>query len=320
MKRGYADTPEGQVHYVEEGQGEPILLLHQSPRSSRMYHKLIPLLSKEYRAIAIDMLGYGYSDSPPPGGARYGEPQNEVDSLMNVARNVIHVLDSLEIEKVHLMGWHTSAMIAGEAAAAWPERIATLIVFAYTVLEDERDTEIVAEMRRMGTRGSQVTQAADGAHMTSLWMRAYNNVLRHWLHNAKPPSDDWHKKPESVISPIFHPNPSRGLHTFLTEDQMDFLNSYVLDSMLCRGRYEPIYESLYSRDTKLPLPRIQAPTLHLQPESPYELFYKHRGHRVAEMVPNGENLIVKGSDDNSAELNPPIIAEAVLNWLRKHPL
>lgn len=320
MKRGYVDTPEGQVHYVEDGIGDPILLLHQSPRSSRMYYKLMPLLATEYRAIAIDMLGYGYSDSPPGGGARYGEPQNEVDSLMNVARNITHVLDALEIEKVHLMGWHTSAMIAGETAANWPERIGTLIVFAYTFLANKRETDIVAEMRTMGTRWPQMTHVAEGSHMTSLWMRAYNNVLRYWLHNAKPPTHDWHKQPESVVSPVFHPNPSRGMHTFLTEDQMDFLNSYVLDSMECHGRYEPIYESLYSRDTKRPLPLIQAPTLHLQPGSPYELFYKHRGDMVANMIPDGHNLIVKDSDDNSAELDPPIIANAVLDWVREHPL
>ena len=41
MKRGYADTPEGQIHFRTDGAGEPVLLLHQSPRSSRMYVKLI---------------------------------------------------------------------------------------------------------------------------------------------------------------------------------------------------------------------------------------------------------------------------------------
>lgn len=74
-------------------EGDPVLLLHQSPRSSRIYVKLIPLIANRYRAIAIDMLGFGNSD-PPPQEVR----------IPDMALNVIHVLDALEIEKCHLFG------------------------------------------------------------------------------------------------------------------------------------------------------------------------------------------------------------------------
>ena len=53
MKRGYADTPHGQIHYMTMGEGEPLLLLHQTG-SSRQYWKLMPLLAGSYRTFAPD--------------------------------------------------------------------------------------------------------------------------------------------------------------------------------------------------------------------------------------------------------------------------
>lgn len=57
VRRAYVDTPEDQVHYIEEGRGEHMILLHQGPRSSRTCVKPVPLLAESYRSIAIDMLG-----------------------------------------------------------------------------------------------------------------------------------------------------------------------------------------------------------------------------------------------------------------------
>jgi len=64
LKRGYADTPEGQVHYRTEGSGEPLLLLHKAGLSSDEFTEMLPFLGKSYRAIAMDVLGYGNTDLP----------------------------------------------------------------------------------------------------------------------------------------------------------------------------------------------------------------------------------------------------------------
>jgi len=66
MKRGYIDTPEGQIHYRTEGNGESFLLLHKAGLSSDEYTEMLPFLGKSYRAIAMDVLGYGNTDLPEP--------------------------------------------------------------------------------------------------------------------------------------------------------------------------------------------------------------------------------------------------------------
>ena len=55
----------GNVSYIDKGEGKPILLLHGIPTSGWLYRKMIdPLVAKGYRVIAPDMLGFGNSNSP----------------------------------------------------------------------------------------------------------------------------------------------------------------------------------------------------------------------------------------------------------------
>ena len=52
------------LHYLEAGEGDPILLLHGFPTSSHLYRNILPTLAKTHRAIALDLPGYGLSDKP----------------------------------------------------------------------------------------------------------------------------------------------------------------------------------------------------------------------------------------------------------------
>jgi pimeloyl-ACP methyl ester carboxylesterase len=53
---------------VEHGTGEPVLLLHQTPRSWDEYRDVLPLLGANHRAIAMDTLGFGASARRPNRG------------------------------------------------------------------------------------------------------------------------------------------------------------------------------------------------------------------------------------------------------------
>ncbi|MEV8062544.1 hypothetical protein AB0P37_40570 [Streptomyces antimycoticus] len=60
----YTSSRFGQLHYVECGEGEPVLLLHQTPRSWTEYRDVLPLVGATHRAIAMDTVGYGPRRSP----------------------------------------------------------------------------------------------------------------------------------------------------------------------------------------------------------------------------------------------------------------
>ena len=60
----YADVLGSQMHYVESGEGDPILFLHGNPTSSYLWRNVIPHVSPLGRAIAVDLIGMGRSDKP----------------------------------------------------------------------------------------------------------------------------------------------------------------------------------------------------------------------------------------------------------------
>lgn len=62
-------TEHGQMHYVDEGDGPPVVLVHGTPTWSFLWRSLIRALAKTHRVVAPDHLGFGLSDKPP--GAPY---------------------------------------------------------------------------------------------------------------------------------------------------------------------------------------------------------------------------------------------------------
>jgi haloalkane dehalogenase len=52
------------MHYIDEGEGKPVLFIHGNPTSSYLWRNVIPHVSGNYRAIAIDLVGMGKSDKP----------------------------------------------------------------------------------------------------------------------------------------------------------------------------------------------------------------------------------------------------------------
>lgn len=68
----YLDLEAGRLHYVDEGEGPPIVMVHGTPTWSFLYRDLIRELSRTYRVIAPDLLGFGLSEKP--GAAPAEEP------------------------------------------------------------------------------------------------------------------------------------------------------------------------------------------------------------------------------------------------------
>ena len=57
-------TPEGDMHYVRQGSGFPLVMLHPLGTSTWAWHTVIDSLSQHYTCYAFDMLGHGESDKP----------------------------------------------------------------------------------------------------------------------------------------------------------------------------------------------------------------------------------------------------------------
>jgi pimeloyl-ACP methyl ester carboxylesterase len=118
-KPGRLISVEGvELHYTETGQGPPILLIHGLNGCTFSFRHLAPLLSDGFRVLALDLMGFGYSERPPH--ADY--------SLVAQARLVSGFLDALGIEKASVLGHSLGGAVAMHLAVRFPDRVEKLIL------------------------------------------------------------------------------------------------------------------------------------------------------------------------------------------------
>jgi 2-hydroxymuconate-semialdehyde hydrolase len=110
----FLSTRSGDVHILDVGEGDVILLTHGSGRSIADWQEgVADRLAKSYRVVAFDSYGFGLSDRNHP--FEYG------NALW--ARQAIDVLDALEIERAVVVGHSAGAVVAASLAADHPERV-----------------------------------------------------------------------------------------------------------------------------------------------------------------------------------------------------
>lgn len=111
---GYVAIAEGGRMYWEAyGEGTPLILVHGHTLDRRMWRQQIPVFAQHYRVITPDMRGYGKSSRQQD-----GMHVTHVDDL-------ITLMDSLHIDKAHIVGLSMGGFITSEMLALHPERMIT---------------------------------------------------------------------------------------------------------------------------------------------------------------------------------------------------
>lgn len=155
IERRFVQVPDGTVHCALGGVGEPVLLLHQTPRSWDEYRDVLPLMARRRRAIAMDTMGFGDSSRLPAGE----------DSVERWAQVAVSLLDALEIEQAAVVGHHTGAYVAAEMAVAHPERVRAVVLSSLDLAtREERFAQLVGR-----APVDEVDRDADGSHLLELW-------------------------------------------------------------------------------------------------------------------------------------------------------
>ena len=152
--RRYVDTRWGQVHVRDAGEGHPIVLLHESPLSSKVYDEVLPLVGARARALAFDTPGYGMSDPPPA--------QCEIPDY---AATLLEAIGALGIDRFAAVGVHTGASIALQLAVQAPERVSSIVFSGLPLLAPDVRAEMLA------TWSPAVEPDDAGTHMTWAWER-----------------------------------------------------------------------------------------------------------------------------------------------------
>ncbi|HEU5322336.1 MAG TPA: alpha/beta fold hydrolase [Methylomirabilota bacterium] len=109
----------GRLHYVDEGAGPPVLMVHGTPTWSFLYRHLVKALRGPYRCVAPDNLGFGLSDKPA--GVSY-RPADQ-------ARRLAGFVDALGLEDLTLVVHDFGGPIGLSYALEHPERVRRLVLF-----------------------------------------------------------------------------------------------------------------------------------------------------------------------------------------------
>lgn len=122
------------THYVEAGDGPPLILLHGFPETWFAWRKQIPALAAKYRVIAPDLRGYGETAKPPSG---YNK--------RTMARDIYELMKALGIDKAPIIGHDRGARVATRFAKDYPAAIERLVVMdniPTRVIFERMDAEI----------------------------------------------------------------------------------------------------------------------------------------------------------------------------------
>ena len=191
------------------GSGPPVVLLHESPRSSAAFIPMIEALAERFTVIAPDTPGYGGSDP-----LALHRPQ-----IPDYADALGEVLDALGLGRVALFGRHTGAAIAIEFANLYPERVSGVVLDGCPAFTPEEMEELVASYL------PPFRPHWDGSHVAWLWSRVRDQLTFF----------PWNRQGPASRLAIDMPRPS-------------VLNRIATDLLLAGDGYRVAYEAAFRYD------------------------------------------------------------------------
>jgi haloalkane dehalogenase len=115
----YVEQDALRMHYVDEGSGEPVLLLHGEPTWSYLYRKVIPPVAEVARVVAPDYFGFGRSDKPV---------DREWYSYDRHYESIRRFVEQLDLRDVTVVVHDWGGPIGLRLAVEQPDRVARLVV------------------------------------------------------------------------------------------------------------------------------------------------------------------------------------------------
>lgn len=155
IRKGYVDTPNGQVHFRElkHADGTPLVLLHQTASSGMMFEPLMTLLSDSFHTLAPDTPGFGASFSPP-----------SLFTVQYLSSSLHAALTNLGVESCYLFGHHTGSAIAVQLAHDHPGFVKKMVLAGPPLLSEAQVNALKASLKPFAL-------AEDGSHLTHVWER-----------------------------------------------------------------------------------------------------------------------------------------------------
>lgn len=280
--RAYARTRHGQLHYQLAGEGPPLLLLSESPRTHRQFRHLVPWLAPHFCTIAVDTPGYGNSD-PPPRPVR----------IEAVAATLAEFVQQLGLGRVNVFGVHTGNKLAAVLAADWPQCVDRVVLAGYPHSIIPENAQRNAAIRPIFERfNPQYAADAHGAHRVRAWAAAQAALGSLW----------W---PQKLL-----------VGADVSDADIDDAEAHAIDYVQGWRNTVAMYEAVFALDLAGCLARIAAPALVLEFRVPQERHLGAQAERVAASMQDALAAAVETGYPLALQDSAEAIARACLPFLR----
>lgn len=175
LRRGYAQGRFGQLHYrivkpVSRASRPPLLCLHDSRYSGRMFDAFLNTIGTDRVAVAADTPGFGDSDPPPA-----------LPAISDYAAAMVDLMDAMEFDEIDVLGSRTGSLMAVELALQRPRRVRRVVMISAPVF-----TEV--ELAGLRAQFAPVTLTRDDPHLADAWVRYMADA---WARNVARAMAGW---------------------------------------------------------------------------------------------------------------------------------
>lgn len=188
MKEGRVKVRDGEMFYRQQGEGEPLILIHSLGLSSELWIPVMGPLSSRFSVYAVDLIGHGDSDKP-----------NLNYEVIDHARSITEFMDELRIDKARIVGSSIGAMICIDISVHFPERVLKQVLVACPIFTSRWKSleELMWLSYRYDLEGNPIPQKVE--QMQFIYANPTQEITD-WTNRLKNKTGIWCKKDQIAIA------------------------------------------------------------------------------------------------------------------------
>jgi len=259
-------------HYVDEGTGDPIVMIHGNPTWSFYFRTLVKTLSTHYRAIAPDHIGCGLSDKP---GVKIYDYR-----LASRVADLETLIDHLSLKRRITLVLHDWGGIIGMAyAVRYPSRVGRLVILNSAAFLPPQGKRLPLRLRLVRNVKPPATIAVLGFNLFSygaLFMASHKRLKKDVKLGLTAPYNSWKNRIATLKFvqdiPLSAEDPSFELVKHTQQNLKSLVN---IPMLICWGKRDFVFDGDYLQEWRRRFPKAEVHT------------FSAAGHYVLEDVPDG---------------------------------
>jgi haloalkane dehalogenase len=279
FKSNYAVIRGIKCHYIDEGSGNPVLMIHGNPTWSFYFRTLIRDLSTEYRAIAPDHIGCGLSGRPDERDYDY--------RLKSRIDDIAYLINHLELKgRINLILHDWGGMIGAAYALRDPGSINSITLMnTAAFFPPDGDMKIPLSLKMIRNKGFFGDMAVLGLNLfakSALYMASYKGIPKDVKRGLTAPYNSW-KNRTAVLKfvrdiPLSENDPSYSI-VKAVDSSLHRLSEIPM--LICWGKHDFVFTEIYLAEWRRRFPEAET---HL---------FENAGHYILEDEPEKVSITVK---------------------------